>query len=74
MFKKLHLENHCSRSVNIYTKDSLYGENMVAPRQKWGPRWVSKFKYIDKCLKIFSRTTCTMLQFAIIQCKHPEVM
>lgn len=51
MFKKLHLENHCSRSVNIYTKDSLYGENMVAPRQKWGPRWVSKFKMYRQMFK-----------------------
>lgn len=51
MFKKLHLENHCSRSVNIYTKDSLYGENMVAPRQKWGPRWVSKFKIYRQMFK-----------------------
>lgn len=51
MFKNLHLENHCSRSVNIYTKDSLYGENMVAPRQKWGPRWVSKFKIYRQMFK-----------------------
>lgn len=51
MFKKLHLENHCSRSVNIYTKDSLYGENLVAPRQKWGPRWGSKFKIYRQMFK-----------------------
>lgn len=43
MIEHLLLKNHCTRSANIYTKASIYNENIVASAQIRVLGWGSKF-------------------------------